>query len=101
MITASIELTELQRLCFDCPVPFGCNEKDPRCLYRLALGASGRREDKYHILAFLAENGEIPSRTVAERFSWSAHETFWLLDSLNKAGFVERIEEIVLKWRLR
>lgn len=28
-----IELTELERLCFDCPVPFGCNEKDPRCLY--------------------------------------------------------------------
>jgi len=31
------ELSELDKLCFKCPVPGGCNEDDPRCLRRQAL----------------------------------------------------------------
>lgn len=98
----NIELTDLERLCFSCPVPHGCNERDPRCPYRLALGSNGRREDKRHILSFLAENGGAPSRIIAEQFGWKAGETFYLLNSLNKDGFVRRIEEgTELEWRLR
>lgn len=95
-------LTDIEQLCLNCPVPFGCNERDPRCLYRLALGSNGRREDKCRILAFLAENGGAPSRIIAEQFGWKASETFYLLNNLNRDGFVRRIEEgAELEWRLR
>lgn len=96
-----IELTELQRLCFNCPVPHGCNENDPRCPYRLALGSNGRREDKRQILLYLAKNGSVPTRIIAEQFGWTTHEMFYLLNKLNEGGFVRRIEDgTELEWRL-
>lgn len=32
-------LSELDQLCFECILPGGCNERDPRCLRRRALEA--------------------------------------------------------------
>jgi len=95
------ELSELDKLCFQCPVPGGCNEDDPRCLRRQALQGLGRIRRVWGgsltltgRIATVLEQGPSSTSQLAETLSSTREKTRKALCGMRQRGTVIRKDDI-------
>jgi len=88
-MTSRRVITDRDRLCFRCPIPGGCDESDPRCLWRQASssdrrwGGNGKR-----ILEVLGEEGPLTYAEIWRRLGGSRKAVTNALQKLRKKGLV-------------
>lgn len=105
-------LNDVDRLCFDCKVPGGCDESHWLCLRRkterkkkqVSLERTQqRRERKRQILEYMGQNGQYTkAKEITAFFGWGSIETGQLMTDLKRAGKIRKVGcEISCGWELK
>jgi hypothetical protein len=105
------ELSDVDRLCFYCKVPGGCDEDHPLCLKRKVKRKKNhkspertkqRQERKQQILEYMGQNGQYTkAKDITTFFGWGSIETGQLMTDLKRAGKIKRVEcEFGCGWEL-
>ncbi len=86
-------ISPLDQLCFDCPVPYGCDTADERCLRKLHKAAS--------VYIVLLKRGAMTCAEVAAAIGQPQRVTGRWLKSLQERKLVERAGGNGEKWEVR
>jgi predicted HTH transcriptional regulator len=94
-------LNDIDRLCFSCQVPDGCDESHQLCLRRKAERkkrlvsperTKQRQERKQQILEYMGQNGQYAkAKEITANFDWDSTETGQLMTDLKRAGKVIKV----------